>query len=74
LQTIPTKDIIQRLEKALSVKTFTLGELVEISDEEDLSLSSVVVAEALNKIGIHYRLRKHNESVGEYQHELWLYG
>ncbi len=46
--------VIYRLETELSAKILTLGELVEIAEEENLSLSSMVVAEAMVKEGKTY--------------------
>lgn len=51
---IPLSKVIERLEKELSVKILTFGELIEIAEEEDISLSSVVVAEAMVKEGKSY--------------------
>jgi L-serine dehydratase len=44
---IPTDEIINRLKVELSVKDITLGELVEIAEEEGAPLSTIVVAEAV---------------------------
>ncbi len=46
--------VIHRLERELSDKILTLGELVEIAEEENLPLSSLVVAEAIVKQGKTY--------------------
>jgi L-serine dehydratase len=48
---ISLSKVIGRLEKELSDKILTFGELIEIAEEEGLSLSSVVVAEAMVKEG-----------------------
>lgn len=51
---IPLSKVTERLEKELSAKILTFGELIEIAEEEGLSLSSVVVAEAMVKEGKSY--------------------
>ena len=45
----PTDKMIHVYHRDLSGKTLTLDELVEIADERNLSLSSIVVAEAMVK-------------------------
>ena len=46
---IPTEKIIQRMKKELSIRDITLGELIEIAEEEEASLSTMVLAEAMVK-------------------------
>jgi len=46
---IPTDKIIQRMKTELSMRDITLGELIEIAEEEGASLSTMVVAEAMVK-------------------------
>ena len=46
--------IMQRVGEALSNHTFTLGEMVEIAEKENLSLSRLVIAEAMAKEGKTY--------------------
>jgi L-serine dehydratase len=46
---IPTDKVIQKHQKALAEKTYTLSELVDMAEEENLSLSLLVVAEAMVK-------------------------
>jgi len=50
----PIDKMIHVLRRDLSDKTLTLGELVEIAEERNLSLSSMVVAEAMVKEGKTY--------------------
>ena len=50
----PIDTMIHVLRRDLSGKTLTLGELVEIAEERNLSLSSMVVAEAMVKEGKTY--------------------
>ena len=51
---IPTEKTIRRLQRTHSARILTLGELVEIAEEEGFSLSSVVVAEAMAEEGKAY--------------------
>ena len=46
---IPTDKIIQRMKTELSIRDITLGELIEVAEEEGASLSTMVVAEAMVK-------------------------
>ncbi len=52
--TIQIDQIIRRMGKELSDKTFTLGELTTIAEKENISLSRLVVAEAMAKEGKTY--------------------
>ncbi len=61
--------VISRLERELQVKTLTLGELIEIAEEEGLSLSSVVVAEAMVKEGKSYE-EILSDVMGEFDHNM----
>ena len=61
--------VTERLEKELSAKILTFGELIEIAEEEGLSLSSVVVAEAMVKEGKSYR-EILSDVMGEFDHNM----
>ncbi len=52
--TIQIDQIIRRMGKELSDKTLTLGELTTIAEKENISLSRLVVAEAMAKEGKTY--------------------
>lgn len=52
--TIQIDQIIRRMGKELSDKAFTLGELTTIAEKENISLSRLVVAEAMAKEGKTY--------------------
>ena len=60
---------ISRLERELQVKILTFGELIEIAEEEGLSLSSVVVAEAMVKEGKSYE-EILSDVMGEFDHNM----
>lgn len=61
--------VISRLERELQVKILTFGELIEIAEEEGLSLSSVVVAEAMVKEGKSYE-EILSDVMGEFVHNM----
>ncbi len=61
--------VISRLERELQVKILTFGELIEIAEEEGLSLSSVVVAEAMVKEGKSYE-EILSDVMGEFDHNM----
>lgn len=61
--------VTERLEKELSDKILTFGELIEIAEEEGLSLSSVVVAEAMVKEGKSYE-EILSDVMGEFDHNM----
>ncbi|MBU0462965.1 MAG: L-serine ammonia-lyase, iron-sulfur-dependent, subunit alpha [Proteobacteria bacterium] len=61
--------VIERLEKELSKRILTLGELIEIAEEEDFLLSHVVVAEAMVKEGKSYE-EILSDVMGEFDHNL----
>ncbi|MBE9571078.1 MAG: L-serine ammonia-lyase, iron-sulfur-dependent, subunit alpha [Proteobacteria bacterium] len=61
--------VTERLEKELSAKILTFGELIEIAEEEGLSLSSVVVAEAMVKEGKSYE-EILSDVMGEFDHNM----
>lgn len=61
--------VTERLEKELSAKILTFGELIEIAEEEGLSLSSVVVAEAMVKEGKSYE-EILSDVMGEFVHNM----
>ncbi len=61
--------VTERLEKELSAKILTFGELIEIAEEEGLSLSSVVVAEAMVKEGKSYE-KILSDVMGEFDHNM----
>ena len=61
--------VTERLEKELSAKILTFGELIEIAEEEGLSLSSVVVAEAMVKEGKSYG-EILSDVMGEFDHNM----
>lgn len=61
--------VTERLEKELSAKILTFGELIEIAEEEGLSLSSVVVAEAMVKEGKSYE-ESLSDVMGEFVHNM----
>lgn len=66
---IPLSKVTERLEKELSAKILTFGELIEIAEEEGLSLSSVVVAEAMVKEGKSYE-EILSDVMGEFDHNM----
>ena len=61
--------VISRLERELQVKILTFGELIEIAEEEGLSMSSVVVAEAMVKEGRSYE-EILSDVMGEFDHNM----
>jgi len=61
--------VTERLEKELSAKILTFGELIDIAEEEGLSLSSVVVAEAMVKEGKSYE-EILSDVMGEFVHNM----
>ncbi len=66
---ISLSKVTERLEKELSAKILTFGELIEIAEEEGLSLSSVVVAEAMVKEGKSYE-EILSDVMGEFVHNM----
>ncbi len=66
---IPLSKVTERLEKELSAKILTFGELIEIAEEEGLSMSSVVVAEAMVKEGKSYE-EILSDVMGEFDHNM----
>ncbi|MCG2774444.1 MAG: hypothetical protein L6406_02085 [Desulfobacterales bacterium] len=66
---ITLSKVTERLEKELSAKILTFGELIEIAEEEGLSLSSVVVAEAMVKEGKSYE-EILSDVMGEFDHNM----
>jgi len=66
---ISLNKVTERLEKELSDKILTFGELIEIAEEEGLSLSSVVVAEAMVKEGKSYE-EILSDVMGEFDHNM----
>ena len=65
----PADKSIHRFQGDLSGKVLTLGELVEVAEEEGLSLSSVVVAEAMVKEGKSYE-EILSDVMGEFDHNM----
>jgi L-serine dehydratase len=61
--------VTERLEKKLSANILTLGELVEVAEEENISLSNLVVAEAMVKEGKSYE-EILSDVMGEFDHNM----
>ena len=66
---ITLNKIIERFEKEFLHKILTLGELIEIAEQEDLSLSRVVVAEAMVKEEKSYE-EILSDVMGEFDHNM----
>ena len=66
---ISLSKVANRFKRKFSAKILTLGELVGIADEEDLSLSRMVVAEAMVKEGKTYN-EILSSVMGEFDHNM----
>src|SRR3972149_2291200 len=54
MENLPIDKVIRKRHKALAEKVYTLSELVDVAEEENLPLSAMVVAEAMVKEGKTY--------------------